>query len=156
MAFRRADDPVIGLRVRMLCWGQMADVGRAFVALGLLCALAGPARAELRIEGDETALRIVASQEPVTEILAALKAKFRLRYRPIDLDRHLSGTIAGSLHRVVVRLLEGHDFVVQRSAEGVEIIQIAPRGEAKALRLGRSIAPIWRTSLKQASGPVSR
>ena len=56
----------------------------------------------------------------------------------------------------MVRLLEGHDFVVQRSAEGVEIIQIAPRGEAKALRLGRSIAPIWRTSLKQASGPVSR
>lgn len=137
-------------------WGQVTGFGRAVLALGLMCVLAGPSRAELRIEGDETAVRIVADHAPVTEVLAALKDKFRLRYRPITVDKHVSGTISGTLHRVVVRLLDGHDFVVQRSAEGVEIIQIAARGEAKALRLGRPIAPVWRTSLKQASGPTPR
>ena len=108
------------------------------------------------IEGDEAALRVIADQAPVGDVLAALKAKFRLRYRAVDSDRQVSGTISGTLHRVVVRLLDGHDFVVQRSADGVDIVQIAPRGGARALRLGRPIAPVWRTSLKQIGTQAAR
>jgi len=130
--------------------------GCAIIALGLLCVLPATSRAELRIEGNETALRVIADQAPVGEVLEALKAKFRLRYRAIDSDRHVSGTISGTLHRVVVRLLDGHDFVVQRSAQGVEILQIAPRGGATAQRLGRPIAPVWRASLKQVSTSTPR
>jgi hypothetical protein len=137
-------------------WRQVRSVGRAVVALGLLCALAGTSRAELRIEGDEAALRVIADQAPIGDVLAALRAKFRLRYRSIDSDRQVSGTISGTLHRVVVRLLDGHDFVVQRSPDGVEILQIAPRGGAKALRQGRAVAPVWRTSLKQISTQTPR
>ena len=137
-------------------WGQVRGAGCAVVALGLLCALPDASRAELRIEGDEAALRVIADQEPIGDVLAALKAKFRLRYTAIDSDRHVSGTVSGTLHRVVVRLLDGHDFVVQRSPEGVEILQIAPRGGARAQRLGRSIAPVWRTSLKQVSSQTPR
>ena len=137
-------------------WGQVRGVRRAVVALGLLCALAGPGRAELRIEGDEGALRVITDQAPIGDVLAALKAKFRLRYRAFDSDRQVSGIISGTLHRVVVRLIDGHDFVVQRSAQGVEILQIAPRGEARALRQGRPVAPVWRTSLKQVSTQTPR
>jgi len=140
----------------MAGWGQVWVAGVAAIAFGLLCALAGPARAELRIEGDEAALRVIADDAPVMDVLAALKAKFRLRYRAIESGRHISGTISGTLHRVVVRLLDGHDFVVQRAADGVEIVQIAPRGRATALRLGRPIAPVWRTSLKQVSTSTPR
>lgn len=140
----------------MAGWGQVWVAGGAAIAFGLLSAFPGTARAELRIEGDETALRVVADDAPVTDVLAALKAKFRLRYRAIESDRHVSGTISGTLHRVVVRLLDGHDFVVQRSPDGVEIVQIAPRGGATALRVGRPIAPVWRTSLKQVSTSVPR
>ena len=140
----------------MACWGQVRVAGCVVIALGLSCALPAASRAELRIEGDETALRVIADQARVGEILEALKAKFRLRYRAIDSDRHVTGTISGTLHRVVVRLLDGHDFVVQRSAQGVEILQIAPRGGATSQRLGRPIAPVWRTSLKQVSTQTAR
>jgi hypothetical protein len=137
-------------------WGQVKRAGCAFIALGLLCALPVTSRAELRVEGDETALRVIADHAPIGDVLAALKAKFRLRYKAIGSDRHVSGTVSGTLHRVVVRLLDGHDFVVQRSADGVEIIQLAPSGAAKALRPGRPIAPVWRTSLKQVSTQTPR
>ena len=137
-------------------WGQVRVAGCVVIALGLLCARPDASRAELRIEGDETALRVIADQAPVSEILEALRAKFRLRYRAVDSDRHVTGTISGTLHRVVVRLLDGHDFVVQRSAQGVEILQLAPRGGATGQRLGRPIAPVWRTSLKQVSTQSTR
>ena len=140
----------------MAGWGQVWVAGCAVIALGLLCAFAGTARAELRIEGDEAALRVIADQAPVGDVLAALKAKFRLRYSAVDSDRLVSGTISGTLHRVVVRLLDGHDFVVQRSADGVDIVQIAPSGGARALRRGRPIAPVWRTSLKQIGTQAAR
>lgn len=129
---------------------------RGVLALALLCAIWNPGRAEVLIEGDEAALRVIADQAPIGDVLAALKAKFRLRYRAVDSDRQVSGTISGTLHRVVVRLLDGHDFVVQRSADGVDIVQIAPSGGARALRRGRPIAPVWRTSLKQISTQAAR
>lgn len=129
---------------------------RGVLALALLCAVSNPGRAEVLIEGDEAALRVIADQAPIGDVLAALKAKFRLRYRAVDSDRQVSGTISGTLHRVVVRLLDGHDFVVQRSADGVDIVQIAPSGGARALRRGRPIAPVWRTSLKQISTQAAR
>ncbi len=129
---------------------------RGVLALALLCVVSNPGRAEVLIEGDEAALRVIADQAPIGDVLAALKAKFRLRYRAVDSDRQVSGTISGTLHRVVVRLLDGHDFVVQRSADGVDIVQIAPSGGARALRRGRPIAPVWRTSLKQISTQAAR
>ncbi len=137
-------------------WGQVRRVGCAVVALVLLWAFPNASRAELRIEGDEAALRVIADQAPLGDVLAALKAKFRLRYHTVDSDRQVTGTISGTLHRVVVRLLDGHDFVVQRSAEGVEILQVAPRGGVRALRPGRPAAPVWRTSLKQVSTQTAR
>lgn len=146
----------IGPRSGMSRWGQVRRVGCAVVALVLLCAFADASRAELRIDGDEAALRVIADQAPIGDVLAALKAKFRLRYRTVDSDRQVTGTISGTLHRVVVRLLDGHDFVVQRSAEGVEILQVAPRGGVRALRSGRSVAPVWRASLKQVSTQTAR
>ena len=140
----------------MARWGQVWVAGCAVIAFGLLCAFSGTAARSCASKGMRRRCASSRTRRRYGDVLAALKAKFRLRYRAIDSDRQVSGTISGTLHRVVVRLLDGHDFVVQRSADGVEIIQIAPRGGATALRVGRPIAPVWRTSLKQVSTSVPR
>src|SRR5437868_745806 len=94
---------------------------RALMVLALLCALAPPARAEVRLESGEAGIRLTATNAPLAEVLAALKEKFPLRYGAIAVEREINGTIEGPLHRVVARLLDGFDFVVSRSPEGVEI-----------------------------------
>ena len=75
---------------------------------------------------------MTADKAPLGEVLAALKSKFRLRYdESLRVDREVTGTLNGTLHRVVVRLLDGYDFVVKRSAaDGVEIIRVAEPGRA--------------------------
>ena len=123
---------------------------RAVVALALMGAAVNAARAEVRIEGDEANLRITADKATLGEVLAALKAKFPVRYGAINVDRQINGTISGSLHRVVVRLLDGFDSVVSRTANGVEIIQLAPRGMANAVPQARPGATLWQTPPPQA------
>jgi hypothetical protein len=127
---------------------------RALVALALIGATA--TRAEVRIEGDEASLRVTADKATLGEVLAALKAKFRLRYESINVDRQFNGTVSGSLHRVVVRLLDGFDSVVSRTADGVEIIQLAPRGMANAVPQARPGATLWQTPPPQAMAQPPR
>lgn len=135
--------------------GVVASVGvlrcGAF-ALALLCA--GACRAEVRIEGDEASLRVVTNQATLAEVLSALKAKFRLHYgMAIDSSRQINGTVSGSLHRVVAQLLNGHDFVMRRGTDGVEIVQLAPRGTANYAPQARPGATVWQTPAAQAMAP---
>jgi hypothetical protein len=124
---------------------------RAALALALLCAPALPAHAEVRLESDETGIRLTATNAPLSEVLAALKAKFPLRYGAIAVEREINGTIEGTLHRVVVRLLDGFDFVVSRSPEGVEIMRVAPRGTASFTPPARPGATEWTIPAAQAA-----
>jgi hypothetical protein len=126
-------------------------LARAPLALALLCALSMPAPAEVRVESDEAGIRVIASNAPLGEVLAALKAKFPLRYGTIAVDRDVTGTIEGTLHRVVVRLLDGFDFVVSRSPEGVEIMKVAPRGTASFTPPARRGATEWKIPSAQAA-----
>jgi hypothetical protein len=123
----------------------------AALALALLCALVPPARAEVLVQSDETGIRLTATNAPLGEVLAALKAKFPLRYGAIAVEREINGTIEGSLHRVVVRLLDGFDFVVSRSPEGVEIVKLAPRGTASFTPQVRPGVTEWKIPAAQAA-----
>jgi hypothetical protein len=90
-------------------------------------------RAEPRIEGRADAVRVEASDATVEEVLAALRAKFGLHYRTTPpLDRHVTGTYAGSLPQVVARLLDGYDYIVRTHAGAVDVIVVgvARRGAA--------------------------
>jgi len=126
-------------------------VTRAALALALLSAPAPPARADVLVESDETG-RLTATNAPLGEVLAALRAKFPLRYGAIAVEREINGTIeATTLHRVVVRLLDGFDFVVSRSPEGVEIVRVAPRGTANFTPPARPGATEWKIPAAQAA-----
>src|SRR5262249_3504685 len=88
----------------------------------LLLLLAAPACAEVLVSGTRDGIKIEISDASVEEVLAALGAKFALRYRSgAPLDKRLTGTHQGSLQRVVRRVLDGYDFVVRTSGEGVDV-----------------------------------
>jgi hypothetical protein len=125
------------------------------LALALLCALALPAHSEVRLESDASGIRLTATNAPLSEVLAALKAKFPLRYGAVAVEREINGTIEGTLHRVVVRLLDGFDFVVSRSPEGVEIVKLAPRGTASFTPPARRGVTEWKIPAAQAAAPAA-
>jgi hypothetical protein len=126
----------------------------ACIAVALACG-AATARADVLVEGDEAAVRIVARQASVPEVFAALQSKFRFRYRlDVSPERRVNGTITGPLHSVVARMLDGYDFVVKRAPEGVEVVRVAPRGTASWTPAARPGATMWQTPSAQAMRPA--
>src|SRR5438445_7461094 len=89
---------------------------RACAAAALITAVVAilPAysvRAEVRVSGTAEALRIEARDAAVADVLSALNASLGLQFRSsAPLERRVSGTFAGSLRRVLARVLEGYDF----------------------------------------------
>jgi hypothetical protein len=93
-----------------------ANLGmRAAFLLGAALAIAPtPVLAEMQVRGSQEAVRIEARDTSVEDILAALSRAFDMHYRSsANLDKRLSGTYAGSLPRVVTRILEGYNFVLK-------------------------------------------
>lgn len=150
MAIGRGDQRGMDATGGMSRWGQIFGrrARRAALALALICA-AAPVRAEVSVEGSEAALRLTADKATLGEVLAALKARYRLRFdSSIDLGREVNGTLTGSLHRVVVSLLAGYDFVVKRSSEeGVEIVRVAQPGTP--MTRGRNFT--WRAAFTKTA-----
>ena len=120
---------------------QIRARARLRVSAILLAALypAHSVRAEASITGDSDFMRVEARDAAVEEVMAALGASFGLRYRSTaPLGRRITGIYEGSLQRVVASLLDGYDFVVKTSTEGVEVMvyRAAKPGEASVAPKG--------------------
>jgi hypothetical protein len=90
----------------------------------LLAALwhARPARAEVSVSGEPSAVQIEVYDAPIDEVMAALGASYGVQYQsPAALSRRVTGNYQGSLQRVIARLLDGYDFVIKTDPEGVEV-----------------------------------
>jgi hypothetical protein len=84
-----------------------------------LPALAGT---EVRVEQEDNVV-VQTDKASVREILDTLSAKFKLTYKlPPNLDRVRTGLYSGTLHHVLARVLDGNDYIVQASDEGIEIV----------------------------------
>jgi hypothetical protein len=95
----------------------------AGLAGALLLLGTAAASAELRISGGPDSLSVEARNAPLKEILDALGKSFQVEYKPVaGLERPITGTYSGSLHRVLTRLLIGHDYIIRSSAQGMEIV----------------------------------
>jgi hypothetical protein len=91
--------------------------------IGVLDAGVGSARAEVRIEGSPEALLVDAADTKLGDVLNELKAKYNLRYRTNDaLEGRITGSFSGPLRRVVARLLEGYDYVIAISPDGLDVL----------------------------------
>jgi hypothetical protein len=108
------------------------------------------ALADAHVGGQPDAVRVEAHQSSVEEVLNALGAVFKVRYRTSTaLTELISGTYEGSLRQVVASVLDRYDHVVKNSDEGIEII---------VYKLNKGTAPVSvpassRAIAQSAKGP---
>lgn len=88
----------------------------------LIQALPVKAYAEVSLTGEPNAVKIEAREASVEELLAALSKTYDVHYRvSTGLNRPISGSYAGSLLQVLVRVLQGYDFSIETSTNDVSI-----------------------------------
>jgi hypothetical protein len=117
----------------------------------LVAGVASPrgALAQTTITGAEDDLTVEARDSSVQEVLAALGARFGLRYRNITaLDRRIDGIYEGSLHQVVARLLDGSSYVMSTGGGQIEVIVVsaAKRNDMRPPPSTTAFAPTRRRS----------
>jgi hypothetical protein len=97
---------------------------KALSIVGLLLAALHPssARAEVSVQGTAADVRVEARDATVADILAALGQHFELRFRGLPADRRVTGVFEGPLRRVISRVLEGCDYVIQRKGDAIEVL----------------------------------
>jgi len=87
----------------------------------ILCALSAPAWAEVRVvESGPGTLVVEARDATVEQVLEALSESRNFEFHTSRaLTRVLSGTYTGTLPRVLARVLDGYDHVVQSTPTGI-------------------------------------
>jgi hypothetical protein len=82
------------------------------------------AHSQVRVDGQPEAVHIEALDVPLREVFdALLQAKFNLRYRTGDgLDTRMTGTFNGPLRRVAARMLDGYDFAMKITPQGIDVL----------------------------------
>ena len=124
--------------IRSLRLGCAAALLTATFALGV----AAPARAEVNVAGTPEAVRVTADHAAIADVLAAVAASFKARYRSaIALDAPADAAYAGSFGQVIARLLDGYNYVVKRERDGTEIVVFGRRGEVAIPPPARTTAP---------------
>ena len=93
------------------------------VAALFLQALAMRAQADVQVSGETDAIKMVASDASLGEVLNALGTQYGVQSRlPPNLDRSVSGTFGGSLPQLLSRLLQGYNFVVESTPSGTKVV----------------------------------
>jgi hypothetical protein len=103
---------------------------QAALAIMLIFGVPATAGAEVRIEGNAAAVRVSTSQDTIADVLSALGAAFKLRYRTaVPLNATISLTYSGSLRQVIARILDGYNYLVNVDQETTEVIVLGSRGQ---------------------------
>jgi len=87
----------------------------ALVVIGALLSMPlGFAFAATQVTGQQEDLQITAQNASIREIIEALSAKFNLAYKlPPTISGNLAGHYSGSLGRVLARILDGNDYILE-------------------------------------------
>lgn len=87
------------------------------------------ASSEVKVAGRSDAVHLEVHEASLHDVLAALQERFNLRYRTVGaLEVQMTGVFDGPLRRVVARLLSGHDYAMQVTADGVDVLVLASQG----------------------------
>ncbi len=104
----------------------------AAAALVLSSAVASFAHAEVLVQGDPSAVHVEAHQSSLREVLDAIQARFKLRYRAAEaLDGPVDGIFDGPLPHVAGRILDGHDFAMKVTADEIDVL-VLPQTQGAA------------------------
>ena len=83
------------------------------------------ADAKVIVQGDPDEVSLTAEDAPISEVLSALAAQFKVTIGegvPVpDPDRRIDGTFAGTLREVLGRIFDGYNYVASFSNTGVEL-----------------------------------
>jgi hypothetical protein len=95
----------------------------ALVGAALLCALSLPAMADVRIVDSGPGTVVVEVRDATVEqVLETLSKSRNLQFHTTGaLTRVLSATYSGTLPRVLGRILDGYDHVVQSTPSGIRV-----------------------------------
>jgi hypothetical protein len=103
--------------MRILTSVAMTIAGVTFAAFP-----ANSLHAEVLVQGQAGDVRVEAHDATVDEILAALGQRFALRYRGATESNSVTATFEGPLRRVVGRVLDGYNYVIQTRDDGLEVV----------------------------------
>ncbi|SIO64187.1 hypothetical protein SAMN05443247_10221 [Bradyrhizobium erythrophlei] len=93
------------------------------IASALLLAGGNAALAQLRVDGKPEAVHVEARDVPLQEVLSVLHDRFGLQYRSDDtLETRKTGVFDGPLQRVAARILEGYDFAMKITPQGIDVL----------------------------------
>jgi hypothetical protein len=107
---------------------------RAAKAVAVVVAMAGTVHAEVRVDGNATALQLDADRSNVGEVLSALETACGLRIKTsMALDRPVSGTYTGSPAKILSRVLQGYNYVIRYEANEIELTVVG-HGDRDAAR----------------------
>jgi hypothetical protein len=107
---------------RMRHGSPLFDARAAVVLVAMAIALTS-VLAAAQVSGSPEAVSLEAQDTSIEEILAALGASFGVHYQSTaKLEKRLTGTYSGSLQRVVMRILEGYNFITKAHEGRIEII----------------------------------
>lgn len=103
----------------------------------------------VRLQGNAQSLRLEARDSTIAAVLAAMGV-FNVQYRSgTPLDAHVTGTYAGSLTRVMARVLDGYDYVIKYEGSALDV---AIFGRSQ----GRSAPALFRAAAPAETTPVRR
>lgn len=122
------------------CWTPI-------LALLALVVGAPSTQAEVIVEGTPAAIRITAKQAPLADVFSALGKTFKVRYEAlVSLDTTINGTYSGPLDSVVLRLLNGFNFIITTRDGALEVMIISRPGTAPVQATATQPAPPANTS----------
>lgn len=100
------------------------------VAMGIvLGTMLPPASAATEVRGRADEMQLRAENASIREVLDALSGTFKLRYKlPPNSNRVFTGLYSGSLQQVLSRILDGHDYIVNVSDGGIEVVVLSASG----------------------------
>jgi len=137
---RHRDQSICQRRQRAGSRARMALVWAAVTGTVLRLAL-GPASASTEVEGQRENVKLRTENASIREVLDALSATFKLTYKLApNVLRNLTGLYSGTLNQVLARVLDGNDFVVEISGDGVNIVVIGTSGMSGRNSPGPAIA----------------
>jgi len=103
------------------------------ITAAILLAGEGLASAEVQVAGRPEAVHVEARDASLQEVLAALHEHFNLRYRSNDaLVTQKTGVFDGPLQRVAARILDGYDYAMSVTPQGVDVLVLKQAGASAA------------------------
>jgi hypothetical protein len=102
----------------------------AAIASVILLASGHAVPAQVVVDGRPETVHVEARDASLQEVLAALQDKFNLHYRSDDaLQTRKTGVFDGPLPRVAARILDGYDFAIKITPQGIDVLVLRQHGE---------------------------